>query len=268
MSENERVFQMTDKQLLDVLRARGNDLQTLSRFQFLERMFTKAAETNPAAANGLHAAIGLMKLYSLSIATGHENHPFKDFDGTATVTSILATADETARRADKLLAPAVTPGTVRRKERVAIVRTADELEALRAANKLKMESRIGKQRGKAADPNSKLSRAKAAISEMTGEFSQAHAVAEVRKTHPDIYAADVGNALSNMVRKGMIDKLLGWGRGYRAIPKEKVADPAAPQCWSCHRDHAPETNCMPHDRALEAMADAVGGVPLDGCILL
>ena len=81
IAESKRISAMTDQQVLDVLKARGSELKTLDAFQFLIRMFEKAAETNPTAAVGLRLAVGLVHIYGQNFAPGHECHPFKQYGG-------------------------------------------------------------------------------------------------------------------------------------------------------------------------------------------
>ena len=88
--EGKPLWKLTDKQVLDAMRGRGNELATAETLASLCRVFHKAAETNLSAAPGLLAAIGLTQIYGLGIAPGHEDHPFKDVDKNMSVASILS----------------------------------------------------------------------------------------------------------------------------------------------------------------------------------
>lgn len=81
--ENARVLNLTDAQLLMVLQQRRDELCTAKALAGLVRLFEVAKSQNPAAANGLQAAIGLTKLFSQQFAPGHEHHPFPNFNDTA-----------------------------------------------------------------------------------------------------------------------------------------------------------------------------------------
>lgn len=79
--ESKRAVNLTDKQLLEILAARGSDLAILKSFQFLDRMFEVSAAKNEVAAPGLECARGLMRVYSQNFAPGHPAHPFKQYGG-------------------------------------------------------------------------------------------------------------------------------------------------------------------------------------------
>lgn len=88
--EGSPMWRLTDKQVLEAMRGRGNELETARTLASLCRVFQKAAETNPACAPGLMSAIGLTQMYGQGMAPGHEDHPFKDVDKNMTVASIMA----------------------------------------------------------------------------------------------------------------------------------------------------------------------------------
>jgi hypothetical protein len=87
--ENSRVASLTDKQLIDAIRERGNDLRVLKSFAFLRRMFEKAAVDHPDCAKGLHVAVGLTMLYSKAFPCDPHDNPFPDLDGKMTVASLF-----------------------------------------------------------------------------------------------------------------------------------------------------------------------------------
>jgi hypothetical protein len=88
--EGKPLWKLTDKQVLEAMRGRGNELETARTLASLCRVFQKAAETNPACAPGLMSAIGLTQMYGQGMAPGHEDHPFKHVDKNLNVASIMA----------------------------------------------------------------------------------------------------------------------------------------------------------------------------------
>ena len=98
--ENQRVFQLTDEQLLQAIRTRGNELVTAQALATLVRMFetTKQNMGSGEIGIGLDMAIGLTKLYSGNFAPGHAQHPFPRFN--LTVEQIIKISK------DKLAKPA------------------------------------------------------------------------------------------------------------------------------------------------------------------
>ncbi len=105
--EHSPLWRLTDRQVLEAMRGRGNELATAHTLASLCRVFQKAAETNPACAPGLLSAIGLTQLYGLGIAPGHEDHPFKDVDKGMSVAKIMT--GEAKPRLDTYVPPDVRP---------------------------------------------------------------------------------------------------------------------------------------------------------------
>lgn len=128
-AEAKRVFRMTDAELIRVIRGRGNDLATLTTLKSLTRILDHAAKTQqPQFAPGLRAAIGLIEVYSLNFAPGHEDNPFKGCQASvAKCFASIMTGDAVDRRVEPKktmlvvdmethsampLAPMVVKGTV------------------------------------------------------------------------------------------------------------------------------------------------------------
>jgi len=104
--ENQRVFQLTDEQLLQAIRTRGNELVTAQALATLVRMFetTKQNMGSGEIGIGLDMAIGLTKLYSGNFAPGHAQHPFPRFN--LTVEQIIKISkDKTVKPAKPIKAP-------------------------------------------------------------------------------------------------------------------------------------------------------------------
>lgn len=77
--ERERVFNLSDEQLLLIIRGRGNELSIARTLGSLVRLFETGIERSPELTPGLNAAINLTKLFSQRFAPGHTAHPFKNF---------------------------------------------------------------------------------------------------------------------------------------------------------------------------------------------
>lgn len=77
--EGKRAVDLSDNDLIAVIRQRGDDLRVANAMATLVRLFEHASKTMPREAVGLSVAVGLAKLYSQNFATGHAAHPFKDF---------------------------------------------------------------------------------------------------------------------------------------------------------------------------------------------
>lgn len=77
--ERQRVLNLSDLELLNVIRGRAQELVIARAFQLLVNTFKLAQEKSPEHRNGLEAAINLTKLLSQKFAPGDPFHPYKDF---------------------------------------------------------------------------------------------------------------------------------------------------------------------------------------------
>ena len=87
------VSDMSDEELLRILRRRANDDHKITACTTLINMFSQSMQHNAELTPGLTAAIALTKLYSRTLKAGNGRlHPFLDFPATTTVASILKDA--------------------------------------------------------------------------------------------------------------------------------------------------------------------------------
>lgn len=75
--EASRVHQLTNDELIEVLRKRAADWNVLEAFKFLIQMFEKAHTNKPELKAGLLVAAGLTRLYGQSFSDGDPDHPFQ-----------------------------------------------------------------------------------------------------------------------------------------------------------------------------------------------
>lgn len=206
--EGKRLYQLSDRQIIEALRGRGNELQVVKGFAFLVRMFETAAKSNPVAAPGLMSAIGLTQLYGRSFASGHEEHPFADVDANMTVASIMADVPRTAP---------LRPGP---KPRVYVERGSTTGGPVQPQN----APRVGRR----PNAESKVGIASALMLARPAEFTVKDIIADGggRVTY-----ADVQNAITKLIGKGTLRRNIPGVYSKRPaapVPMQAIDDPSFP----------------------------------------
>lgn len=77
--EGKPAWQLTDKELITIIRGRGNELEIAQSFKPLVHILEQTIRQRPNLADGLNVAIAMTKLHSQRFAPGHSEHPYKDF---------------------------------------------------------------------------------------------------------------------------------------------------------------------------------------------
>src|SRR5690242_4815252 len=77
--ERKKTWQLSDIELLEVIRGRGRELEVVRAFTPLIRMFETVAKNQPELAKGLNHAVALTKLHAQRYAPGDPTHPFPNF---------------------------------------------------------------------------------------------------------------------------------------------------------------------------------------------
>lgn len=110
--ETRSAFQLTDQQLLFLIRQRGRELDIANAFAALVRTFETAIAAAPKEdIGGIRIAVQLTKLLSQKYSPGHAEHPFLDFAVASVVKELnhQAKATSAPKLAPAPLAPTPTP---------------------------------------------------------------------------------------------------------------------------------------------------------------
>lgn len=229
-AETRRLYKLTDEEILEALRLRGNDFRVLDAFKFLVKMFEQASRGKPQLAPGLGVAIGLTKLYSLTFQPGHERHPFKHEAGNMTVQSIIDSAEAIKMpdiaprtgRVKKSDMPVVTKGTLDPVYSTQSHTEFTEMNDIMARtpwtegspdpmpsflDRIVLAPTHGTSPGRYPPGGSKVAKACEAILLLLGDFDGARAHAAVIKEHPGLTTQDTANAISKLKHKGLIEKV-------------------------------------------------------------
>jgi len=192
------VNEMSDEQLLGILRARAIDDYKLISVKHLISMFAASSRNSPELTPGLDAAIGLAKLYSRTLKAQNGRHPFADFPASTTVEQILQRASSMIDRRPPKDPPHVA--TTLRPRDVAVPKRGRFRKTEGGVSKISLVS-------------SRL------LGHMNGEFGIADAVS-VCSDLP-VGKQDINNAIYDLARRGQIFRI-GFKTGRYRVARTSV----------------------------------------------